>query len=138
MFPFAASSNGRQFVATTKSIDVLVEGALVDTVPMTDVTATAIAAAGSIVAVGNDNHKVEIYTVGTDNKFRLTQELQDSTDSRLRFVLLLLLANKRLRIPSQDSHFAQQHIHSTIVPKPLVLSNKMVFEFQTFPSHCIG
>jgi hypothetical protein len=49
---------------------------------MTDVTATAIAASGSMVAVGNDKHKVEIYSVGSDNKFRLTEELQDSTDSK--------------------------------------------------------
>jgi len=33
-----------------------------------------------MVAVGNDKHVVEIYTVGSDNKFRLTEELIDSTD----------------------------------------------------------
>ena len=138
MSPFAASSNGRQFVATTKSIDVLVEGTLVDTVPMTDVTATAIAAAGSIVAVGNDNHKVEIYSVGADNKFRLTQELQDSTDSRLRFVLLLLLANKRLRTPSQESHFAHQSMHCTIVPNALYFRTRWLLNFKPFLTmHCI-
>ncbi|KAG9245164.1 WD repeat-containing protein-like protein 1 [Calycina marina] len=73
-----ALADGRLFVATGKSVDIFIDESLVDSVPMTDTT--AISAHGSLVAIGNEKHKVEIYTVGSDNKLRLVEELLDSTE----------------------------------------------------------
>jgi hypothetical protein len=48
-----ASSEGRQFIAQAKGIDVFSKDKLVETVA-TDFTPTQIAAFGSLVAVGTD------------------------------------------------------------------------------------
>lgn len=74
-----ATAEGRLFVATNQGVDIFAKDALVGNVPIKDSTPSAIAASGSLIAVGDAEHAVHIFTVDSGNKLspkeRLTKSL---------------------------------------------------------------
>ncbi|KUJ15721.1 WD40 repeat-like protein [Mollisia scopiformis] len=74
-----ASAEGRLFAATVSGIDIFVKDDLVGTLPTKDFTPTAIAAHGSLVAVGTDSNVVQIYTVDSSHKLSPKETLTKST-----------------------------------------------------------
>lgn len=73
-----ASTEGRVFVATTSGVDIFSKDTLVSSVPAKDFTPTSIAAAGSLVVVGDDANTVHIFTVVGD-KLTPQEKLTRST-----------------------------------------------------------
>jgi WD40 repeat protein len=73
-----AIAEGRMFVATSSGIDILSKDTIVGSLP-TEFTPTAIAASGSLVAVGDDRNVVHIYTVDGSNKLTPKEKLTEST-----------------------------------------------------------
>ncbi|RFU36166.1 hypothetical protein B7463_g196, partial [Scytalidium lignicola] len=74
-----ASADGRVFVATESGIDIFFKDRLVDHLNTKDFTPTAIAAFGSVVAIGDNTNVVHIYTVDSSHKLSPKEELTRST-----------------------------------------------------------
>ncbi|KAK2625138.1 hypothetical protein QTJ16_005507 [Diplocarpon rosae] len=74
-----ASAGGRVFAATNSGIDVFFKESLVDSIPIKDFNPTAIAASGSLVAVGDDTNIVHVYTVDANHKLARVEKLTKST-----------------------------------------------------------
>lgn len=74
-----ASAEGRLFAATVSGIDIFLKDDLVGTMPTKDFTPTAIAAYGSLVAVGTDSNLVQIYSVDSSHKLSPIEKLTKST-----------------------------------------------------------
>ncbi len=74
-----ASAAGRVFVATNSGIDIFSKDNLVGSVPTKDFTPTAIAASGSLVAVGDDSNIVHVYVVDESHKLAPKEKLTRST-----------------------------------------------------------
>lgn len=74
-----ASAEGRLFVATVSGIDIFSKDKLVGGMPTGDFTPTAIAASGSLVAIGDDRNVVHIYTVDNSNKLTPKETITNST-----------------------------------------------------------
>ncbi|KAG9234792.1 WD repeat-containing protein-like protein 1 [Amylocarpus encephaloides] len=74
-----ASTDGRIYVATTSGIDVFSNDKSVGTQATKDFTPTAIAAAGNIVAVGDDSNVVHVYSADGSNTLTKKEELTSST-----------------------------------------------------------
>ncbi|KAH9223420.1 hypothetical protein DL95DRAFT_431393 [Leptodontidium sp. 2 PMI_412] len=74
-----ASADGRVFVATASGIDIFLKDTLVGSVPVKNETPTAIAASGSLVAVGDDANVVQIYNVDGSHKLIPKEKLTRST-----------------------------------------------------------
>lgn len=71
-----ASANGRTYVATAAGVDILVEDKLITTIPTKSATPTAIAAVGSLVAVGDESNVVQVYTIDSSNKLAPKEKLE--------------------------------------------------------------
>ncbi|OWP03630.1 hypothetical protein B2J93_3251 [Marssonina coronariae] len=74
-----ASAGGRVFAATNMGIDVFFKDGLVDSIPTKGFTPTAIAASGSLVAVGDDMNIVHVYNVDANHQLSRIGELTKST-----------------------------------------------------------
>ena len=73
-----AASDGRIFVATNSGVDIFAKDILVGSVPMKDSTPSAVASSGSLVAVGDAEHVVHIFTVDSSNKLSPKETLSKS------------------------------------------------------------
>ncbi|KAI2630128.1 WD40 repeat-like protein [Xylaria nigripes] len=73
-----AVADGRAFVATVAGVEVYVKGQLASKLDISDAQPTAIAANGSLVAVGTSNNVVRLYKVDGSNKLVQTNEVKNS------------------------------------------------------------
>lgn len=73
-----ATSEGRIFVATNQGVDIFAKGTLVGSSPIKDSTPSAVAAFGPLVAVGDAEHVVHIFTVDSSNKLSPKEKLTKS------------------------------------------------------------
>lgn len=73
-----ATAEGRVFVATNQGVDVFAKDALVGSFPIKDSTPSAVAASRSLVAVGDAEHVVHIFTVDSSNKLSAKEKLTKS------------------------------------------------------------
>lgn len=71
-----ASADGRTFVATSSGIDIFFNDKFVSTFPIKGASPTTIAAAGSLVAVGDESSVVQIYTVDSGNKLSPKEKIE--------------------------------------------------------------
>ncbi|KAH8820946.1 quinon protein alcohol dehydrogenase-like superfamily [Xylogone sp. PMI_703] len=74
-----AYADNHVFVATESGVDIFFKDSLVDHLDTKDFTPTAIAASGSIVAVGDNANVVHIYTVDSNHKLSPKEKLTHST-----------------------------------------------------------
>lgn len=74
-----ASADGRVYVVTAAGVEIYVKGQLAGKLDIADATPTAIAAQGSLVAVGLSNNAVRLYKVDSGNKLTQTHEAKNST-----------------------------------------------------------
>ena len=74
-----ATSGSRTYVATASGVDFFSNDKADGSLPISKFTPTALAAAGSLVAVGGDNNVVHIYRAETGNKLSSVAELKKST-----------------------------------------------------------
>lgn len=72
-----ASVDGRIYVATMAGIEVYVKGQLVSKLDTSDSEPTAIAAHGSLVAVGTSSNALRLYKVDGSHKLAQTLEVKD-------------------------------------------------------------
>jgi WD40 repeat protein len=73
-----ATAEGRIFVATNQGVDIFAKDTLVESIPIKDCTPTAVAASGPLVAVGDAEHVVHIFTVDSSNKLSPKEKLTKS------------------------------------------------------------
>lgn len=71
-----ASAEGRVFVATASGLDIFSKDSLVGNLPFKDAAPSAIAAVGSLIAVGNDTSVVQVYTVDANHKLTLKEKIE--------------------------------------------------------------
>lgn len=90
-----ASAEGRIFVATASGVDIFSKDTLVGTLPFKGAAPTAIAAAGSLVAVGSESSVVQIYTVDSSNKL-LPKEKIEGANSQVAITALSFSPNGSL------------------------------------------
>lgn len=69
----------RTYVATASGIDIFTSDKPTSNFSISEYTPTAIAAAGSVVAVGGDDNVVHIYTTGSGKDLSSLEELKKST-----------------------------------------------------------
>jgi WD40 repeat protein len=103
-----ATSEGRVFVATNTGVDVFAKDSLVGNVPIKGSTPSAIAASRSLLAVGDAEHIVHIFTVDSGNELSPKEKLTKSLAyiSALAFSpdgSLLAVGNSQGRIVVYDT-----------------------------------
>lgn len=74
-----ASADGRVYVATQTGIDIFSNDKLVGQLPTKDFSPSAVSASKSLVAVGDENNAVRIYTVDGSHKLSSLETLKNST-----------------------------------------------------------
>ncbi|KAI1778260.1 WD40 repeat-like protein [Hypoxylon cercidicola] len=74
-----ASADGRVYVVTATGVEIYVKDQLAGKLGITDAQPTAIAAQGSLVAVGLSNNAVRLYTADSSNKLTQSYEAKNST-----------------------------------------------------------
>ncbi|KAI1389839.1 WD40 repeat-like protein [Hypoxylon trugodes] len=74
-----ASADGKVYVATVTGVEIYVKDQLAGTFDIADSQPTAIAAQGSLVAVGLSNNAVRLYKADSSNKLTQSHEAKNST-----------------------------------------------------------
>jgi WD40 repeat protein len=74
-----ASADGRVYIATVSSIDVLSKDKPVFQLPIKEYTPTSIAASKGLVAVGDDTNNVHVYAVNSNHSLAPVEILKNST-----------------------------------------------------------
>ncbi|OTB09064.1 hypothetical protein M426DRAFT_316355 [Hypoxylon sp. CI-4A] len=74
-----ASADGKVYVATVSGVEIYVKDQLVGKLDITDSQPTAVAAQGSLVAVGLSNNAVRLYKADSSNKLTQAHEAKNST-----------------------------------------------------------
>ncbi|KAF3058665.1 putative WD repeat-containing protein C9G1.05 [Daldinia childiae] len=74
-----ASADGRVYVATIAGVEIYVKDQLADKLEISEAQPTAIAAQGSLVAVGLSNNAVRLYKADSGNKLTQSHEVKNST-----------------------------------------------------------
>ncbi|XXH03607.1 N-acetylglucosaminyldiphosphodolichol N-acetylglucosaminyltransferase catalytic subunit alg13 [Hypoxylon texense] len=74
-----ASADGRVYVVTAEGVEIYVKDRLAGKLDITDAQPTAVAAQGSLVAVGLSNNAVRLYTADSGNKLTKSHEAKNST-----------------------------------------------------------
>ncbi|KAI1473487.1 WD40 repeat-like protein [Daldinia eschscholtzii] len=74
-----ASADGRVYVATISGVEIYVKDQLAGKLDITEAQPTAIAAQGSLVAVGLSNNAVRLYKADSGHKLTQSHEVKNST-----------------------------------------------------------
>lgn len=74
-----ASADGRVYVATIAGVEIYVKDQLAGKLEIAEAQPTAIAAQGSLVAVGLSNNAVRLYKADSSNKLTQAHEVKNST-----------------------------------------------------------
>ncbi|KAI1662557.1 WD40 repeat-like protein [Daldinia decipiens] len=74
-----ASANGQVYVATIAGVEIYVKDQLAGKLEITEAQPTAIAAQGSLVAIGLSNNAVRLYKADSGNKLTQAHEVKNST-----------------------------------------------------------
>jgi len=74
-----AFANDRVFVATASGVDIFVKDKLVGQFATKDFTPTAISASNNLVAIGDEENSVRVYTADSSHKLSPLQTLKNST-----------------------------------------------------------
>ncbi|KAI0851347.1 WD40 repeat-like protein [Daldinia vernicosa] len=74
-----SSADGRVYVATIAGVEIYVKDQLAGKLEIAEAQPTAIAAQGSLVAVGLSNNAVRLYKADSDNKLTQAHEVKNST-----------------------------------------------------------
>ncbi|CAJ2502763.1 Uu.00g101570.m01.CDS01 [Anthostomella pinea] len=74
-----ASADGRVYVATNSGVEIYVKNQLAGKMEISDSQPTAVAAHGSVVAVGLSSNAVRLYKVDSSNKLTQSSEAKNST-----------------------------------------------------------
>lgn len=74
-----ASADGRVYVITAEGVEIYAKDQLAGKLDITDAQPTAIAAQGSLVAVGLSNNAVRLYTADSGSKLTKSHEAKNST-----------------------------------------------------------